>query len=48
MSDTPKKPEQETEKSEEKIGDLQNKPITEQDAQNVKGGVGLKYSANIK
>lgn len=41
MPDTPKKPEQAaTEKSAEKIGDLPNKPITENDAQTVKGGRG--------
>jgi hypothetical protein len=41
MPDAPKKPEQAaTDKSNEKIADLPNKPITENDAQTVKGGLG--------
>ena len=45
MSDIEKKPEQsaDPEQSTEKIDDLPNKEITEEDAEAVKGGLGSKF-----
>jgi len=54
MSDTPRKdqesaqvPEQ-VEQSADKISDLPDKAITDQDAQSVKGGLNVKYSLPTK
>jgi hypothetical protein len=46
MPDTPKNPEKSTadaDPSKEKIADLPKKPITEQDAETVKGGLTNKW-----